>query len=299
MSYEKNKETTTMSEKNINDVDAPKGADAKKSKKKIIAIAAAVALVLGGGVASAVAVSNYNAETQARCVTATEGAAQARTTAKTAQQGADAALKAAESTVLPDGGTSTKYADRAAVEAVKAQQAEGDKPAVKAVPARPSGQEFIDEVKQAQSALTKAEKQLADTCETRDDAQSITAQAEAVQKSAKALQSATKELADDFEVFQADEAARIAAEAAAAEAARIAAEQAAAEAAAAEAAAAAQYNDYDYGYDDYSGGDSGWSGGSGSSGGGGGNYGFNEYNMITPGPQPGGGGTCPAGMQCW
>lgn len=61
-------------------------------KKAIIAIAAAVAIVLGGGVGTAVGVSNYHAETQALCVVATDKAAQARTTAKTAQQGADAAL---------------------------------------------------------------------------------------------------------------------------------------------------------------------------------------------------------------
>ena len=275
----------------------------KRSKKALIAWIAAGALVLGGGATAAViGVNSYNAETTRLCATANDAATQASKTANTAQGAAADALTAVESTELPDSaGTSTLYAERPAVEEIPAQKAEGDQPEVKAVPARPRGQEFIDEVKQAQSALTKAEKQLADICETRDDAQSITAQAEAVQKSAKALQSATKELADDFEVFQADEAARIAAEAAAAEAARIAAEQAAAEAAAAEAAAAAQYNEYDYSYDDYSGGDSGWSGGGGS-GGGGGNHGFNEYNMITPGPQPGGVLGCPDlewGGTCW
>jgi len=275
----------------------------KRSRKALIAWIAAGALVLGGGIAAtAISVNSYNAETARLCATATDAAALASKTAKTTQLAASDGLTAVEDTVLPDSaGTSTLYAERPAVEEIPAQKAEGDKPEVKAVPARPSGQERIDEVKQAQSALTKAEKQLADTpvCQARDDAQSITAHTEAVQKSAKALQSATAELADDFEVFQADEAARIAAEAAAAEAARIAAEQAAAEAAAAEAAAAAQYNEYDYGYDDYSGGDSGWSGGSGgggsgSTGGGGGG------GMIPPPPGTGGGiGGCPAGMQCW
>ncbi len=252
-----------MADTNSNGVEAPKGNGSKKrSKKALIAWIVAGALVLGGGgVATAIGVSSYNAETVSLCVAATDAAAQARTAANTAQQAAADALTAVENTVLPDStGTSALFAERPAVEEIPAQKAEGDQPEVKAVPARPSGQEFIDEVKQAQSALTKAEKQLAETCETRDDAQGITAQAEEVQKSAKALQSATEELSDEFAVFQADEAARIAAEAAAAEAARIAAEQAAAE-----AADAAQYS----GYDDYSaGGDSGWSGGgSGSSGG--------------------------------
>ncbi|GAA1604250.1 hypothetical protein [Leucobacter chromiireducens] len=273
----------------------------KRSRKALIAWIAAGALVLGGGIAAtAISVNSYNAETARLCATATDAAALASKTAKTTQLAASDGLTAVEDTVLPDSaGTSTLYAERPAVEEIPAQKAEGDKPAVEAVPARPSGQELIDSVTDAQAELTKAEKGLASACETRDDAAAITAQVEAVQQSATALDSATEELADDFEVFQADEAARIAAEAAAAEAARIAAEQAAAEAAAAEAAAAAQYNEYDYGYDDYSGGDSGWSGGSGgggsgSTGGGGGG------GMITPPPGTGGGiGGCPAGMQCW
>lgn len=274
----------------------------KRSKKALIAWIAAGALVLGGGIAAtALSVSSYNAETARLCVAATDAAAQASKTASTAQQAAADELTAVESTELPDSaGTSTLYAERPAVEEIPAQKAEGDQPEVKAVPARPSGQDFIDEVKQAQSALTKAEKQLADTCETRDDAQSITAQAEAVQKSAKALQSATEELIEDFEIFQADEAARLAAEkkaaeeAAAAEAARIAAEEAAAA-----AAWEAEQNSWSGGYDDGyygDGGEGGYTGGGGggnSGGGGGGGF------MITPGPQPGGGGTCPAGMQCW
>lgn len=289
-----------MSEKNINAVDAPKGAGAKK--KAIIAIAAAVALVLGGGVATAVGVSNYNAETQALCVAATDAAAQARTTAKTAQQGADAALKAAESTALPkDAGTSTKYADRPAVDEVKAQKAEGDKSEVKAVPARQSGADFVKDVNDAKAELAKAEKALADTCETRDDATAIDAQVKAVTDAAKKLDAASTALTEDFVLFQADEAARIAAEkkaAAEAEAARVAAEQAAAEEAARQAAEQQSYYDdssyYDGGgyYDggnsgggDYSGGGGGGGGNSGGGGGGGGGG-----TIIVP---PNGGGGCP------
>ncbi len=277
-----------MSEKNINDVDAPKGADAKKSKKKIIAIAAAAALVLGGGIASAVAVSNSNAETERLCVVATESATQARTTAKTAQQGADAALKAAESTTLPESaGTSTKYADRKAVEEVKAQKAEGDKPEVKAVPARQSGADFVKDVTDAKAELAKAEKALADACETREVATAIDAQAKAVTDAAKKLDSASTALTEDFALFQADEAARLAAEkkaaeeAAAAEAARIAAEQVAAEEAARQAEQESWDNSYDDGY--YNPGN----------GGGGGNNGGGGGTMIEP---PNGGGGCPPGM---
>ncbi|GAA2837796.1 hypothetical protein FB468_0721 [Leucobacter komagatae] len=274
-----------IADKSINAVDAPKGAGAKKSKKKIFAIAAAVALVLGGGIASAVAVSNSNAETERLCVVATESATQARTTAKTAQQGADAALAAVEDTTLPESaGTSTKYADRKAVEEVKAQKAEGDKPEVKAVPARQSGADFVGDVTDAKAELTKAEKALADTCETREDVTAIDAQVTAVTDAAKKLDSASTALTEDFALFQADEAARLAAEkkaaeeAAAAEAARIAAEQAATEEAARQAEQESWDNSYDDGYDDgyYN---------PGNGGGGG--------TMIVP---PNGGGGCPPGM---
>lgn len=268
-----------MSEKNINAVDTQKSAGAKKNKKAIIAIAAAIALVLGGGVASAVAVSNYNTETQALCVAATEGAAQARKTAQTAQQGADAALAASEGTTLPErAGTSTKYADRKAVEEVKA------------VPARQSGADFVKDVTDAKAELAKAEKALADTCETREDAEQVTAQAKAVADAVKTLDAASTALTEDFALFQADEAARLAAEkkaaeeAAAGEAARIAAEQAAAEEAAREAEQSSWDNSYD---EDYYGGGGGNSGGGGVGGGGGGG------TIIVP---PNGGGGCPPGM---
>lgn len=262
-----------IADKSSNTVDAQKGAGAKKNKKAIIAIAAAIALVLGGGVATAASVGNYNAETQALCVAATEDAAQARKTAQTAQQGADAALEAAESTTLPkSAGTSTKYADRKSVEEVKAQKAEGDKPEVKAVPARQSGADFIKDVTDAKAELAKAElakaeKTLADACETREDAAAIDAQVAAVTDAAKKLDAASTALTEDFALFQADEAARLAAEkkaaeeAAAAEAARIAAEEAAAA-----AAWEAEQNSWSNSYDD----DSGGGGNSGGGGGGGG-----------------------------
>lgn len=279
-----------------NTVDTQKSAGAKKNKKAIIAIAAAIALVLGGGVATAVGMSNYNAETQALCVAATEGAAQARKTAQTAQQGADAALKAAEGTTLPESaGTSTNYADRKAVEEVKAQKAEGDKPEVKAVPARKSGADFIKDITDAKAELAKAEKALADTCEAREDAEQVTAQAKAVADAVKTLDAASTALTEDFALFQADEAARLAAEkkaaeeAAAAEAARIAAEQAAAE----EAARQAEQSSWDNSYDeDYYGG-GGNSGGGGVGGGGGGGSNSGGGTMIVP---PNGGGGCPPGM---
>ncbi|MBC9944452.1 hypothetical protein ICL81_08010 [Leucobacter sp. cx-328] len=279
-----------IADKSSNTGDTQKSAGAKKNKKAIIAIAAAAALVLGGGVASAVAVNNYNTETQALCVAATDKVAEARTTAKTAQQGADAALAAVEDTTLPESaGTSTKYADRKAVEEVKAQKAEGDKPEVKAVPARQSGADFVGDVTDAKEELTKAEKALADTCETRDNAAASDTQVKAVTDAAKKLDAASTALTEDFALFQADEAARLAAEkkaaeeAAAAEAARIAAEQAAAEEAARQAEQESWDNSYGGGYDDgYYNPGNGGGGGGGNSGGGG--------TIIVP---PNGGGGCP------
>lgn len=275
-----------IADKSSNTVDAPKGAGEKKSKKKIIAIAAAVALVLGGGIASAVAVSNSNAETERLCVVATESATQARTTAKTDQQGADAALAAVEDTTLPESaGTSTKYADRKATEEVKAQNTEGDKPEVKAVPARQSGADFVKDVTDAKAELTKAEKALADTCETREDVTAIDAQVTAVADAVKTLDAASTALTEDFALFQAEETARITAEKKAAEEAAAAARIAAEEAAAA-AAWEAEQNSWSNSYDDD---DYGGGGGGGSTGGGGGGGG----TIIVP---PSGGGGCPPGM---
>ena len=277
----------------MNEARSSAGAPQAKNKKKIIAIAAAVALVLGGGVASAVAVSNHNAETQALCVAATDKVADARTTAKTAQQAADAALTAAEGTTLPESaGESTKYADRKAVEAVKAQKAEGDKPEVKAVDARQSGADFVKDVTDAQAELAKAEKALVETCETRDNVKDVTAKVAAVTDAAKELDAASTALTEDFALFQEDETARLAAEKKAAEekavAEAAAAEQAAAEETARQAAEQESWDDscYDPGYDNnnYNPGNGG-GGGGGDNGGGG--------TIIVP---PNGGGGCPPGM---
>lgn len=211
----------------------PASGTKRKNTAKVIAIVAAAALLLGGGIASAVAVSNYNAETERLCVLATEAVAEARTTAQTAQQGADEALAAAAGTTLLES-ESTKYADRAAVQEVEPQGAEGDKPEMESVPTRQSGADFVKDVADAEAELSKAVSALADACEARDDAAAINAQVEAVNGAAKKLDAASTALTEDFALFQSDEAARLAAEkkaadeAAAAEAARKAAEEEAA-----------------------------------------------------------------------
>lgn len=258
-----------------------------RNRTRSWALLIAAVLVAGGGIAAVVSVNSYNAETARLCHVALENAETAHNATQEAAASATDALTAVENTELPDGGTSTAYADRKAVEAVKAQKAEGDKPEVKAVPARQSGADFVKDATDAKADLAKAEKALADACETREDAAAIDAQAKAVTDAAKKLDAASTALAEDFAIFQADEAARIAAEkkaAAEAEAARIAAEQAAAEEAARIAAEQANYYD-DGGY--YGGGNSGGGDGGYYGGGGGGNSGGGGGGTIIVPPRGG------------
>lgn len=259
----------TMAEKNKAE------AQPKKSRKKIIAIVAAAALVLGGGIAAVVAKQSYDAETLAICEVATSEHAKAVKSAQAAVQAADEALEAVKSTELPDGaGTSTDYAARPGAEAVEAQKAEGDKPEVEAVPARPSAAELIEDATAARDALQKLIDEKVAECDTRDDAQALDAGADKLSNGAATLDEAVLALTDDFAVFQTEEAARIAAEKKAAEEAAAAAAAAEAEAARIAAEQAAQsswsggYDDYSYD-SGYSGGGGGYTGGGGSSGGGG------------------------------
>lgn len=234
------------------------------TRKKLIALIAAAAVVVGGGAVTAYAVSSHRAQTAALCADAEEALAAALGEAGAGLTAADAQLAAVTSTELPDSaGTSTAYAERAAVAAA---------------PDRQGGAEFIADAEEARAGLEASTEAAPQSCETRDEASAATGQAHAVWAAAAALDEATLALADDFAAFQADEAKRIAAEkkaaeeAAAAEAARIAAEMA--------AASEAQY--YDYGYDPgYGDGGSDWGGGaggggvggsSGSGGGGGGGW---------------------------
>lgn len=272
-------------------------AQPKKSRKKIIAIVAAAALVLGGGIAAVVAKQSYDAETLAICEVATSEHAKAVKSAQAAVQAADDALEAVKSTELPDGaGTSTDYAARPGAEAVEAQKAEGDKPEVEAVPARPSAAELIEDATAARDALQKLIDEKVAECDTRDDAQALDAGADKLSSSAATLDEAVLALTDDFAVFQTEEAARIAAEKKAAEEAAAAAAAAEAEAARIAAEQAAQES-WSGGYDDYSY-DSGYSGGGGgyTGGGGGGGGGGNSGGggMIAPPPGQSGGG-CPPG----
>ncbi|PRI10882.1 hypothetical protein [Leucobacter massiliensis] len=258
----------------------------------------AAALVAGGGIAAVVSVNTYKAETARLCDVALENAETAHNAAQEAAASATDALTAVENTELPAGGTSTAYADRKAVEEVKAQKAEGDKPEVKAVPARQSGADFVKDVTDAKAGLAEAEEALAEACETRDDAEQATAQAKAVTDAAKALDTASTALTEDFALFQADEAARLAAEkkaaeeAAAAEAARQAAEQAAAEEAVRQAA---EQQSWDSGNSGNSG---NWGGdGGGNPGGGGGSNGGGT--QIAPPPGQSGGGCPPDKPICY
>lgn len=239
----------------------------KKSRKKIIAIVAAAALMVGGAVAAVIAKQSYDAETLAICETAASGHAKAVKSAQAAVQAADEALEAVKSTALPDGaGTSADYASRTGA-AELIESAAGPRDALKEL----------------------AAEQVAD-CETRDDATGIDSSTEKMTDGSTSLDEAVLALADDFAVFQAEEAERIAAEkkaaeeaaaAAAAEAERLAAEQAAAD----QAAQDSWSGGYDGGYSD-----PGYSGG----GGGGSNPGGGGGGMIAPPPGQSGGG-CPPG----
>ena len=195
----------------------------KRPRRKLVAIVAAAVLVVGGGVAAAVGVTQYNAETARLCEVALVSGAGARTAQEGSLAAAGAALEAVESVELPDGGTSTLYADLPAVEVATGT---GTAPAVEA---RPSGAERIAAVTEAQAVLAEAE--VVDECSDRDQATAITEVSDDAAVAVGDLDEAVAALSDDFAAFQVAEAARLAAEkkaaeeAAAEEAARIAAEQ--------------------------------------------------------------------------
>jgi uncharacterized membrane protein YgcG len=268
---------------------ARKSATSRKFNTKLIAGLAASLIVLGGGItASAVGVGSYNAETASICVAAVKTSASAAASAKTALAASDTVLLAVTVLELPltaDGaaaGTSTDYAARpavksvAAVEAVLASDGVETVAGVEAVPARASGADLVSDVNASRAALVQTK--LSDTCTDRDQAAAVTAQVAQSTTASAALDAGVVILTSDFAVFQTDEAARIAAEieaarvaaeAAAAEAARVAAEGAAAEAARVAANQAAGYNSGSSGGGSTSGGYSGGSGSSGRPGGGG------------------------------
>ena len=250
-------------------------AGAARPRPKLVAVLTAAVLVIGGGVAALVGVTQYNAETARLCEVALGTASDALETKQVSLSAADNALKAIETTELPDGGTSTLYADMPAVKAAVATDT------AVAVEARRSGAEMIAAVVKAQTALVDAN--VTDECDDRNQAIIITEASAVATAAAESLDEAVVALGDDFATFQVEESARLAAEkkaaeeAAAAEAARLATEQAAE----AERQRQAEQDSYDGG-DSYGGGGDG-NGGGGSGGGGG---------LIVP---PHGGGGCPPG----
>lgn len=250
-------------------------AGAAGPRRKLIAVVAAAVLIIGGGVAALVGVTQYNAETDRLCEVALGTASDARTAQEASLTAADVALEAVESVELPDGGTSTFYADMSGLDASAATDR------APAVEERPSGAELIAAVVDAQTAIVEAD--VTDECEDRDQAIAITDASAVATAAAESLDEAVAALGDDFATFQTDESARLAAEkkaaeeAAAAESARLAAEQAAE----AERQRQAEQDSYDGG-DSYGGGGDGNGGGGGGGGGG----------LIVP---PHGGGGCPPG----
>lgn len=269
-----------------------------KSRKRIIALIAAGALVVAGGVGTIVGVNAYAAETAKFCAAAQSAATSAVKTATAATTSASDALKAVQSTELPDKvGTSTEYSKRPAVEAVAAVKATSTTPEVKAVDARPSGAELIKAVAGENLSST-----LAGSCESRDAAAATTKATKDLNAKSAALEGKTKVLLADFADFQTSEVARIAAEkeaAAKAAAKKNAAEEAAPAQRTAEQAAAEQTPQWTEPQNTGSGG-----GGyvpAAPNGGGGGNTPPAPNNgdggtIIVP---PGGGShSCPAGMIC-
>lgn len=262
-----------------------------KSRKKLIALIAAGALVVAGGVGTIVGLSAYTAETTKLCAAAQTAATSAVKAATAATTSASDALKVVQSTVLPGkAGTSTDYAKRPAVEAVVAVKATATTPEVKAVAARPAGAELIKAV-----AGEKLSSTLAGSCETRDQAASITKAAKDLNAKSAALESKTNTLLADFADFQKSEVTRIAAEKEAA--AKAAAEKKAAAAQrAAEQAAAEQAPQWTEPQNNDSVGDTPPAPNNGDGGGGGNTGGGGGGTIIVP---PGGGShSCPADMIC-
>jgi hypothetical protein len=219
----------------------------KMPHKKLFAMLAAVVLIAGGITLTSVSVANANAEETARlCAVATESSTSIAASAKASLGTADSALVAVTVLDLPDGaGTTTEYAAVPAVEAVEAVTAVGASEGVEAVagveavPARDSGAEVAAVVTAARMALAKIK--IVTECTTRDQAAAITSKTRDTTKATKALDTRVETLLADFNTFQSNEAARIAAEV---EAARVAAEieaaRVAAETEAARVAAAAE-----------------------------------------------------------
>ena len=265
-----------------------------KSRKKLIALIAAGALLVAGGVG----VNAYTAETAKLCAAAQSAATSAVKTATAATTSASDALKAVQSTELPDkAGTSTEYAKRPAIEAVVAVKAAATTPKVKAVAARPSGAELIKAVAGGNFSST-----LAASCETRDQAASITKATKGLNTKSAALESKTTALFADFADFQKSEVARIAAEKKAAADAAAAAQRAAEQAAAEQMPQWTEPQNIGEGGGGYvppapnSGG--GYTPPAPNNGDGGGNTGGGGGGTIIV-PPAGGSHSCPAGMICY
>ena len=251
-----------------------------RKRTRFWALLIAAALVVSGGIAAVIGINAYSTETTRLCDAALAKAETAHNVAQAAVSSADEALTAVESTELPDGATSTAYADRPAAEATDDTEA------------RPSGAALIEDVTSRSDSLALTTEP--EQCGDREQAERLTLDSEAIVSDVDTLNEAMTALLADFEQFQVDESARIAAEkkaaeeAAAAEAARVAAEQAAAEEAARQA-------EQSYSGGDYTGGSSG--GGGNSGGGGGGNSGGGT--IIAPPPGQSGGGCPPNQPVCY
>ena len=220
-------------------------------RRRLFALLGAGLLVIAGSV-TVISVGAANAEeTKRLCAVALDEGASAATRTKAASTAAEAALEAVKSIVLPGGaGTSASYADRPGVTAIPAVTAvdasEGVEAVagVDAVAARASGTDTISDVTDARGMILKVK--ILTECDDRDQAATITGQVAAANTATKTLDAGMEALTADFTVFQAYEAARIAAEiqaarvAAEVEAARIAAEAEAARVAANAARAAAE-----------------------------------------------------------
>lgn len=176
----------------------------RRPTRRAAAIVAAVALVVGGAVTAVVVTKAEAEETARQCAAALELTGTAATQAKQALANADASLTAVEAIALPatEGWTSGPYADR------------------------PEGAVLISTVIDARATLEAAA--VPNDCTDRGEAEDISGAALIVTDAVASLDEQVAALAQDFEVFQIEETARVAAEV---EAARIAAEEAARKAA--------------------------------------------------------------------
>lgn len=266
-------------------------APARKKRTILIAGVTAGVLLLGGGIATAVGVSSYNAETERLCAAAiSDHKAVVDGVVSQNQKGATAALdNAQDAVVLKSVPGANAYSKRAEVKA----------DAAKKIEARPAAATLIADVKQGAEDLSKAAK--APSCSTRDDATSIEKSTKSLKADATALSDAAGALTKDVTAFAVDEKKRVAAEKAAA--AKKAAKAKAKAAAAAQAAGESSYVDPGTGetVQTFPAGDGGgWNGGGNTGGGGwtpptgGGNGG----NGGGGGGNGGGGGTAPQPQPC-